>query len=411
MPETHDLDRAFEALARDVMERTVAPPARAAIGRARRRRRTTLAFTAAAVAVVVGGVAVPTLGAGRLGLGFADGLPQAAALDAAALRDATDGWIAGWEAGASDGSFAAPDCVPDGQDPPTPETGGTSWFAGAEHSGTSMVITGYADAAGARAAWSVELAGWARCAEASRTDTPAYPAGTEVVHYRVDLPAATEPGARLSDVWVARSGAELGVLETATAAGPADPSAVDAVSDALVAGLLDGAVQEEWDPALTDPPRRPQLPPVDARDLRAALAGWRSTTRVDVADLPAAPCRPSVTRGVSAMEQTSPQGSFVSVDGYEEGSTRASQELDRAVAALRDCPGVQQRPALPGGVALFTYDVGGRAGHGAVWLAANEDRVMVVAVDGVAGPLPDEVGARVAGFLTDVLALPWPGAS
>lgn len=61
MPDTFDVDRAFEALAHDVMDRAAPPSAVAAIKQARRRRRTAIATAALAAAVVVGGVALPTL--------------------------------------------------------------------------------------------------------------------------------------------------------------------------------------------------------------------------------------------------------------------------------------------------------------------------------------------------------------
>lgn len=67
--------------------------------------------------------------------------------------------------------------------------------------------------------------------------------------------------------------------------------------------------------------------------------------------------------------------------------------------------------SLPAGVTLFTYDLGGDAGQGAVWLAHNEDRAIIVALDGAASPMPAGVGPAVATFMTDVLALPWPAAS
>ena len=413
MPETHDLDRAFEALAHDVMDRTAPLPARAAIGRARRRRRTTFASLAVAGAVVVAGVSVPVLGADRLDLGFADRLPEPAPLDAASLNEATAGWISGWSAGMSPDAFSAPGCRLTPEDPAAPATQGTSHFAGDDQSGAVLVLQGFTGVGEARAEWDAFARLGTACDAATRTEVPDYPGGTEVLHLRIadgtDRPV--DPGAALTDVWIARSGDDLARFETTSALGSADQTVIDAVSDALVAGMLDGSVQTEEGPVADDVPLRPQLPPLDSRDLTAALGDWRSAARVEATSLPATPCLPALDRGVAASSQASPRGHYIGVNGYPEDTTQAADELARAVEALRDCGSVTQQQALPGGVAQFTYDVGGPAGHGAVWLAANEDRVMVVSVDGVAEPLPDEVGGRVGGFLTDVLALPWPGAS
>lgn len=60
MPDTFDVDHAFEALAHDVMGRAGPPSAVHAIKQARQRRRTTLATVAGAALVVVTGFAMPT---------------------------------------------------------------------------------------------------------------------------------------------------------------------------------------------------------------------------------------------------------------------------------------------------------------------------------------------------------------
>ena len=99
------------------------------------------------------------------------------------------------------------------------------------------------------------------------------------------------------------------------------------------------------------------------------------------------------------------------MQGYAEPGPEAGRQVQAAVESLRSCGTAMTETSLPGGVTQFTYDRGGDAGHGAVWLANNEDRAIVVALDGAASPMPDGVDQAVGEFMTRALGLPWPAAS
>jgi hypothetical protein len=98
MPETFDLDRAFDDLTRDVAARSHPTGADRAVTTARRRR-TSLGAVAAVAVLSVGGVVVSQLGGGSPapqpgGPGNVTVAPEPAPrpLDAAALNEGFDGW-------------------------------------------------------------------------------------------------------------------------------------------------------------------------------------------------------------------------------------------------------------------------------------------------------------------------------
>lgn len=411
MPETFDLDRAFEALTRDVMARPT-PPSDAPIKRARRRRRTTIALAAASV-LAVAGVAVPTLAGERLGMGFADGVPDAAPFNAAALNDVTEGWIEGWSDDSSGaGSFSVPRCQTYSDDDGEAAVhSGVSHFYGSERSSVSFSYLTFPDSASADRSWQASIAPLTECTtEGAETSAPDYPVGTDVRHFTVL--AAPESQAALTDVWVARTGTVVGTVELATSGSGAAADVIDAMSDALVAGLLDGTAQKESNPqSYPDIVSRGQLPSFYESDFDQALDGWRNAGRVDATTLPLTPCLAALTGGVGSTTGATPQGNAFDIVGYLQPGAEARQQIADAVARLRSCRSTAMtEQSLAGGVTLFTFDVGGPAGHGAVWLGANDDRAMVYTVDGASTPLPEGAGARVGKVLSSVLDLPWAPA-
>lgn len=411
MPETFDLDRAFEALAHDVMDRATPPSARSAIKQARRRRRTTIATVALAAAVVVGGVAVPTLLLERSGVEFAHGMPIAAPLDADAMELATEGWISGWSDEVGSG-WSEPECFGSraASGPPDALERGTSRLSGYEESTALPLFLTYGDATSAEAAWQALNAPLLACPESvTETDAPTYPAGTEVRHYTVQYSTDGSLSAVVTDVWIARTGNAVGSLDVRTRAGIAAPATIDAVSDALVAGMLAGWSQDlEHPQEMPEVTSRPQLPGFDERDLIAALDGWRGAERPGGVLLPQVPCIPG-GRGSAAEESgTRDGGRAYEIKGYLEPGPEAAAWMQKAAAQLRDCDvTTMNETALADGVTLFTFELAVDAGHGAIWLAANEDRNIVYTVNGAATPLPVGIGERVGQELTRALAVHW----
>ncbi|WP_107704706.1 hypothetical protein [Nocardioides allogilvus] len=409
MPDIFDLDRAFDALAHDVMDRTSPPSAVHAIEQARRRRRTAIATVALAAAVAVAGVAVPTLLLDRSGVEFADGLPESAPLDAAALNDATRGWISGWsdEPG---GPWSQPGCLMGSDEHPEPTELRRSNFGGGHESSAMPLFLTFDSATSAESAWKALNAPLTRCpgADVTETTAPDYPDGTAVRHYSVS-DRSDDGGAALTDVWVARSGNTVGSLWLTSAAGVASDDAVDTLSDVLVAGMLDGSAQVlEHPQSVPDVKQRPHLPLFDERDLASALDGWRAAERASGVVPPQVPCLPGGrgTAGGSSGERDG--GRHYEIKGYLEPGPEAARWMQEAVAQLRDCAvTTMTETALADGVLLFTFELDVEDGHGAIWLAANEDRNMAYSVNGAATPLPDGVGERVGRDLTRALAVPW----
>ncbi len=235
MPETFDVDRAFEALAHDVMDRTAPPSAFAAIKQARRRRRTALATVALAVAVVVTGVGVPALtGGDSTGDVATEGLR---ALPSPA-RFTPEGWGTVGDAAPDTpmvssclSSFIAPSPTP-----LRPAATGQSVLGRGDARLIAMFYD-FADDAGS-ADQAVSLATDASNACSSATPSIRYIGGT--VQHLVDV----EKGVT-TDLWVARLGNRVGFV-AAVGERAAEADEVVAIADALM-----GALQYPgtWEPA------------------------------------------------------------------------------------------------------------------------------------------------------------------
>ena len=247
MSDLDQLDRALEALTRDLAH-SPGPGAAAAMSTVRRRRRTRVGAVALAALVVVGGgLAVPRLVSSEDRAAGGGGAP----LDAAALERATTGWLSGWEpwerySPKGGGSFSVPRCFSD-LAPSGPEAvaGGLSRFVGSEFALASATFAEYPDAASARTAESeaLTMCSGATTVTVDGTSGPALLAGAirreHVGHGRVDRPDRAE---RLT-------------LEIAGRAGVATVPAVERVAETVVAGLRSGEMQESFpgDPTATDP--------------------------------------------------------------------------------------------------------------------------------------------------------------
>ncbi len=404
------IDAAFEALARDLAH-SHGPGAGAAMATARTRRRTRVGAVALAALVVVGGgLAVPRLlstdGDGVDGVAANGG---SAPLDAAALEQATTGWLAGWEpweqySPNGGGAHSLPACL-SGEDAAGEQqpqvAGGLSRFLGNEFALASAVFAEYPDVRTAEAA---QAGSFATC----RGDTTMRVDGAQVRHY---AEAPTEDGTSITDVWAVQIGAERLVLEIGGRAGAAPEAAVERVAQAVVAGLRSGEVQEHHsgDPNEVDPDQKPQLPAVMDSDMTRALAGWKAASRNAATTIPDVPCLAAQidAGGVGGSGSGTPRGVTWAISGFVDETTGAAN-VETMLDQLRSCAEVAMSVStVAHGVALVTYDSGGADGNGALWLHAVGDRAMATAVSGAAEPMPDGVADDVAGVMDDWLHLPW----
>jgi hypothetical protein len=240
MSDLDQLDRALDALTRDLAH-APGPGAGAAMGTARTRRRTRAGAVALAALVVVGGgLTIPRMLSASTDDVAADGAE--APLDAGALEQATQGWLAGWEqwtpnAPQGGGSFSVPACLSGGASgAEQPQIGGgLSRFLGDEFAYASAEFAEYPDA---RTAEVAQDGSFAICRGATTMTID----GTDVRHY---AEPSADVGTAITDVWTVRIGAERLTLEIAGRAGVAPETAVERVAQAVVAGLRSGAVQEQ----------------------------------------------------------------------------------------------------------------------------------------------------------------------
>lgn len=398
------LDAAFEALTRDLAH-THGPGAAAAMTTARTRRRTKVGAVALATALVVGGgLTVPRLLFPTDGVAGNGG---SAPLDASALESATRGWLTGWEpwdegSPQALGSFSVSECFSsdDVKDKPEQVAGGWSRFLGDDDAFATAVFAEYPDAASAEAAQSGAFSD-----PSCRGGTTMTVDGTRVWHYSQ---APTEVGTAVTDVWTVQIGAERLTLELGSRVGVAPAPAVEAVAQALVAGLRSGEVQEHYssDPNVPDPNARPPLPEFPESTLTSSLDGWRAASRSVAGPAPCLSTEEDIG-AASGLGGSTPRGVTWRVSGFE-AEAEAEAWVSSAIDGLRACTSPSMTvETLSGGVTLATWGTGGPEGRGAVWLLAIGDRTGVVAVDGADRPMPSGVAEGVAQVLGDYLRLPW----
>lgn len=404
------LDRAFDALARD-LARSPGPGAAAAVSTARKRRRTRMGAVALAALVVVGGgVALPRLALPEDGAAASG---NATPFDRAALAAATEGWITDWEDWErhslwGGGGFGAASCWSvDGQgerSAPQPTSLGTSRFV--SHSGASavFVVQHFSDPEQATSAQELSVPPPDTCGS-----TTTYAVDGIQVRHDSMAPESDSVGQMwLGDVWSVRLGTDRARLELVNDAGVADDRTAEDVAEALVAGLRSGWTQSGMRKVPATQGQTAQLPSFPDRSLADALAGWQSATRGRGTGI-IAPCLGSdVSEGsVTSSVSGTPRGVSHELAGYED--ERAGTE--RVVAMVEELRTCTQVPIdvrqLPNGVFLATYDNGDADGRGAVWLAEHGSKAGVIGVDGAARPMPAGVDEDVADVLHDWLRLGW----
>ena len=407
MSDLDQLDRAFEALTRQLAHEH-GPGAAAAISTARRRRRTRVGAVALAALVVVGGgLTVPRLLVAEDGVAANGGSVR---LDTAALERATARWIDGWvdrDRGSTyAGGFGTASCsssgAPGGDSAPDPVSVGISQFVTPDDALADIAVKRYADAERAMSAQELSTPAPDTCGTTTTYDVD----GVTVRH---DAMPPEQPGIWLGDVWSVRIGSERAQLEIASGAGNADSRTAQAVAQALVAGLRDGWTQsvEQVEP---DPQDQRSLPAWTDVDLEAALAGWRSPTKRAATTSPNLLCLHDRLNGVSTSISGgggSPWGLSYTIAGYDD-PTGGPANVELVLEQLRTCTSTEVRlETLPNGVHLATYDTGGPEPENAIWLAANGDRAGMVAVERADRPMPASARQDVADALLEILHTPW----
>ncbi|GAA5146383.1 hypothetical protein GCM10023340_17220 [Nocardioides marinquilinus] len=240
MPETFDLDRAFDDLARDVADTSCGRGADRAVASSRRRRAVGVGAGAvaalAAVAVCVplltggGGTATDPAGPSPTTPPPTAPPPEAPApapLTAESLSAATAPWVDGWREGGSPVLTDGP-CLSAGRAEPRAE-GATELRAG--QVGAGRVYSVWEDAAQARDVGDRIVTGFAACADGPMAATAVDVPGASVIAY--DYPDGSGADGTL---WLAVTGDRVGLL---TIVGVDTPPAdvLDAVGTALVADL------------------------------------------------------------------------------------------------------------------------------------------------------------------------------
>lgn len=408
MPE-HDylsderLDAAFDRLAREVGHRP-GPGAAAAIRTARRRRTTGIAAVAASVALAVG--------AGALTVNLADDppevrpaeqpLPAAAPLDQDALSVATEGWASGWTAQTDATAMTrVPICesVETPGDGPEPDTFGV-FTAGRDL--TALVVYARVRDPETRSALRQQMVdSVATCPGAQHLEPGLRPEGATVDRYAAETSDGTD---QRMDVWVTEVGDQVGMLVIGSDAGGPGPEVDERVTAALVAGT-----QEMWAPGIDDVVKDPSsgstpLRTLDQEAVMGALGSWTPATTRGIG--PTTPCLdPSWIEDAAGFRGSPVTDEHISVMSYafpEETSDGALITLGRS---LVECNSVQVsewslgEPAPGVEVTIYTYDRGGRAGHGALWVAVSDGVVATVEVDQVGTTLPGAVAHDVAAEL------------
>lgn len=246
MPDTFDVDHAFEALAHDVMHRAAPPSAVHAIKQARGRRRATLATSVAAALVVAAGVVVPTM------LGGDDSSRVAEHDGLRSLPTGATFPLAGWEPygrhglgphgdGRSDSACAAA-WLAKAREPGPLYTGQTALARGDDR-----LLTKFADFGSGSEDKAISYSA-APPADCGVPTTAVHYDGGEVLHF-----TGTERGP--SDLWVVRFGAmvALAVLDSDA---PATLGERTRIGDSLMAALVLPMLWPNFDtdPAATSPP-------------------------------------------------------------------------------------------------------------------------------------------------------------
>ena len=244
MPETFDLDRAFDDLARDVAARSHPDGAGRAVTTARRRR-TALGAAAAVTVVALGGVAIALVGGGDHPTPSPAGSPSGVVslspdpkvtefdpafapgpLDADRLNVAFDGWGEWKSSNAS--SSPSPHCM--GLTPQDPVSGQSGYFDGGPGVDAAFTNARYASAAAAGRAFRALVDDLEGC-EWLGGIRPVAADGGQGVYATMN----SSPGDLPQVIWMTRVDDRVGTFTVAGAQDTPPEELVPAVAAAMVA--------------------------------------------------------------------------------------------------------------------------------------------------------------------------------
>lgn len=383
MPETFDVDHAFEALAQDVMHRAGPPSAVNAINQARHRRRTALATGAAALALVVGSVAVTTLtgGDGSSGNVATEGLRPLPA----PAEFAPDGW--GPVDDAQPDSLTTLACLASflkvSPQPLIPVATGEALRGRGDDRLVAFFLDFGDDAAAAEEAVSFATDPSNGCG--ASTQEVRYNGG-QVQHF-----AETE-GSLATDLWVTRLTNRVGIT-VAISDVAATPGQRLSVADSSM-----GALQfpGTWEPTTTEPSASSSETAfgseIDPAAIDRVFGGWFTAWRQAPVD-GVLPCV-SLTRSQPSSGSGSMPGGGVRVQSYA-WPTEAEAEVarERILTSLAECNSVKWSLANTGPTTwVVTSDAG------TLWVAQSTTLIgLIEARDGVNPP------AQVTSAVTELL--------
>ena len=386
MPETFDVDHAFEALAQDVMHRAGPPSAVSAIKQARRRRRTALATAAAAALIVVAGVVVPTMVGGDDSSRVAgnDGLrplPVPAAF-------APEGW--GPVEGTQPGVLTTSTCVASfskvSPAPLNPVASGQFQLGRGDDRLLAFFLDYGDDAGSAQVAVSSATDPSNGCG--TLTQEVGY-AGGEVEHF------ARTAGTLTTDLWVTRLGNQVGIA-IAVSGVAATVAQRTTMSDSLI-----GALQfpGTWRPSTADPePSDERFAAIDE-----AFAGWFPDWQESLPDAePAVPCfDPTMTARGAPLDHPSREygsghvGIYIHSWPSEDEAVNAREMLLSQLAQCNSTPWSVQQSGPTTWIATSPA--------GTLWMVGSATEIGVVGVREATNP-PGEVTDDVVAMLTEELA-------
>jgi hypothetical protein len=424
MPEhdTYDLDAAFARLEQDIAGVSSPRGASLAVSTARRRRRTTIGATVAGLALVVGAVAVGAGGRGHASVEPASSLPTPAALDAAALTRATQGWTSAWSpsspstTGLTNGPVSR--CLEkapalSGIADPVRASGNKFFSAG--DADALAVLADFGDqTATANGVWN-ELTHTASGCENVTVSAQRTWDGAEAISYSLSSPAGTT-----EQLWLARTDSTFGMLWLANAPEPV-PSAVDtAVMTAIVSALQWPASYQ--DVGSVDEPTATAssaavvgYPTVSDAAFTQAIGGWATAWRPrgTKTDYPGLPCvRDPDTEGTSGMGTGLGGNGAQEYDTFDNAADAATTAAAR-VAALRSCQGATydvHTVATTGG-GKVDVAVGSSSQDSVIWMVQDGPAVGYIQVPAGTSPPPDAVSAAVGDLLLSKVTHPHVGGS
>jgi hypothetical protein len=418
MPETFDLDQAFDTMTFDVGAHTASRGADHAIGAARRRRtRIAASAVVAVIAVIaVGGAMFSQLGGSdRLSPTGEPTVPTPAPLDAAAINAATEGWISGWHVAGKDDRSALesldqdPACMSNDSETSTPDpkrVGSALMVSDTEQVAYAVFADYASNDAGAAAAAGEIVGAMSGCTDAAVTIT--YGDRGSVSYYA--LPTGDDTA---QQAWVGRLDNRLGLILVRGAPGNPPDDDVTALAWALVAALQVDESYELADSMISSISEGsasasaaagstpiPVHRTIGEKELADALRGWSSWSAMGDTTAMSLPCvdsrwdSGSISASGMSVGNTGEQ-SFA----YFESARDAAMAVPALLSRLASCASADwsiDSTTVPG-LVVASYD------GGTVWVAYQDTTLTLFKLAGAGDP-PAAVAKAVGKLVLDTLA-------